>query len=404
MKRGPGAARRRARAAAAAVAAAPPPARGALWAVLALGVVGVLLSVLLTRVHAQAHAGVASFCTINDVVNCDRVATSPYSVLLGLPVSVWGILGYGLVVALATSGLVRRAPGGGWPGGALVVVCAVAALASVVLAAVSEIAIGALCLLCAASWLVSLALLAVAWRACRPRGVGPSIRGDLALLRARPGRVFLVAAVAGVAVATAAVAYPRYWERAPVARKGPVPAPGPGGAASPSRTAGAAGGRTVVVEYSDYECPYCAKAHEETRDLLRQRPDIEIDHRQFPLDATCNPAVKRTLHPSACDLARAGICAREQGRGAEMDDALFRNQREGAALAAVAERLGLDLPRFRACIGSPQTDRKLAADIEAGIRDGVRATPSYVVAGTTRAGDFPIDLVPAPAGQADAGR
>jgi protein-disulfide isomerase len=123
---------------------------------------------------------------------------------------------------------------------------------------------------------------------------------------------------------------------------------------------------------------------------------VKLVRRQFPLDPVCNPAVKRQIHPTACALARAGICAEVQGRLPEMDDALFRNQQERLPVAALAERLGLDLGRFRDCLASPETDRRLAADIGAAVRDGVRATPTYVVGRMVEVGRLPEELLPPP--------
>jgi protein-disulfide isomerase len=215
-----------------------------------------------------------------------------------------------------------------------------------------------------------------------------AIRADLAALWARSGRTALVAAAALALVALAAAAYPRYWERPPP-RVGPPGAQGLPGAGPPP---GAAPGPLTIVEYSDYACPFCARAHEEMRSLLAGRPEIALVRRHFPLDPSCNPAVKRAIHPSACALARAGICAEEQGRFAEMDDALFGNQREGAPLEALAARVGLDRERFRACLAAPSTAERLAADVSEGIRAGVRATPSYLVGGLVHAGRLPPEL------------
>jgi protein-disulfide isomerase len=369
-------------------------ARPASWAALALAVVGIVLAGLLTRLHAQAHAGIASFCAISDVVNCDRVATSQFSVLLGLPVAVWGVLGYALAAALAGWSLTRRRPHPAWPGGLLFVVAAVAVCAAVVLAAISELVIGAWCLLCIGSWAVSIALLVAAILACRPVGVRAALRADLAALRARRGLTALAALVGVAVVAVAAVAYPRYWERAPA----PV-ASAPGGTAPAP-----AAGPITVVSYSDYECPFCARAHEETRALLVRRPDVRIVRRQFPLDASCNPAVKKVIHPTACALARAALCADEQGRFDEMDDALFRNQTEQLAVKDVAARIGLDVGRFRVCLDSTRTTQRLAADIAAGIADGVRATPTYIIGHTAHAGRFPTELLPPPGAAAQGAR
>ncbi len=389
---------------------APPRPRGALRAALALSLVGVVLSLLLARLHEQAHAGITSSCAIDDVVNCDRVATSRFSVVLGLPVAVWGAFGYALAGALAASGLTRRRAHPGWPAGLLFVVAAAAVAASVVLALVSKLAIGAWCLLCAASWAVSLGLLVAAWRACRGFGVAGAARADLALVRGRPWSTAALALAAAAAVALVAAAYPRYWERSP-RQGGPrlvTSTPGtvgsvtqPGSGAAPGSAAFP--GEVTVVEYSDYECPYCARAHEETRAALSGRPDVTLVRRHFPLDASCNPSVTRTIHPSACALARAAICAEVQDRFAEMDDALFQNQRDHLPPVKLAERLGLDLQRYLACVGSPETDRRLAADIGAAVRDGVNATPTYVVGGVIHAGRLPVEFLPPP-GQAQGAR
>jgi protein-disulfide isomerase len=363
--------------------------RRALQIAAALAAVGLALALVLARQHAQAHAGVASFCAINDYVNCDRVATSRFSVVLGLPVAVWGALGYGLALALALAGLRSGRRSAGWPAGLLFVVAALATAAAVALAIVSEVAIGALCLLCAASWLTSLALLAAAWRASRPAGPGAAIRGDLTVLRERPlhAAALVLAGLAGVGLVAAA--YPRYWEHA---RKAPA-------AAAPPAATGAApvsSGPLVVVEFSDYECPFCARSHEETKALLANRPDVTLVRRHFPLDSECNAAVKRPMHPEACELARAAICAEEQGKLTPMDDALFRNQQAKRPVEEVARAVGLDLAAFRRCLASPATDARLRSDIEAGVRVGLTATPTYVVGGRPYAGRLPVELLPPP--------
>jgi protein-disulfide isomerase len=407
----------------------PPEApRGPLWAALVLSLAGLGVAIALTRVHAQAHAGIASFCSISDVVNCDRVATSHYSVVLGLPVSVWGMLGYALAGGLAAWGLAARRSVPAWPTGILLLVAALAVLASVALALVSEFLIGALCILCAVSWAISAALLVAAWRACRPVGPAAAIRADLAVVVASPLRTGAFALLGMVAIAAAASAYPRYWERtaqaaaaaraaasaATAGSTGPAPArpaagtstaagpssgavpTGPAPASRPATTAGAPArtGAVEVVVYSDYECPFCAKQHAEVKALLAGRPGVKLVHRQFPLDSSCNPLLKTQMHAQACRLARAGICAGDQGKIDEMSDLLFENQRARQPLDALARRAGLDVARFEECVASPDTARRVAEDLAAGLRDGVKGTPTYVAEGRASLGVFPVELLP----------
>jgi protein-disulfide isomerase len=385
--------------------AAPTPAvasRGALWTALVLGLLGLAVSIFLVRLHAQAHAGIASFCAINETFNCDRVATSRYSVVLGLPVAMWGAIGFAATATLAASGLSRRRPTPTWPAGLLALGGVAAVTVSLALALVSKLAIGSWCLMCVVAWLLALALLAAGFRASRATGIASAVRSDLAAVRARPGRTAALAVLAFGGIAAASAAYPRYWQRS-VAAVTPPPGGAVGGSAggagapAPAAVPRAPDGRAIVTVFSDYECPFCAQAHEEARAVLARRPDVQLVHRQFPLDPSCNPAVKRAIHPTACALARAGLCAEDQGRLPEMDDALFRNQVENRPVLELAQRIGLDLDRFRTCLTSPGTDRRLAADIEAGIRAGIRATPSYVVGDQVRSGTFPLDLLPPPA-------
>ena len=347
-----------------------------------LATAGLVLSAVLARQHASAHAGIASACNISEFVNCDRVATSAYSVFLGLPVAVWGLVGYGLLLILSIVGLRSGRPHDAWPAGLLFAGASAAAATSVLLAILSEFAIGALCLYCAGSWLVSFGLLAAAWRACRPGGAAAAVRDDLALLASRP--VLTVATVAAMLVllAVAARAQPRYWDKPPAAAVGVRPPP--------------VSGPTVVVEFSDYECPFCAKAHFELKAQLAVRPGVQLVKRHFPLDPTCNPLVKRPMHPDACALARAGICAEAQGRLHEMDDALFGNQQAKRPVEELAAGVGLDVARFRECLAAPETARRLGDDIATGIQIGLNATPTYVVNGVQYSGVLPPEALPAP--------
>lgn len=383
----------------ASVTAAP---RAPLAVALALALAGVAVALWLVRLHFRAHAGLASFCAFDEVFNCDRVATSRYSVFLGLPVAAWGVLGYAVPAGLAGWALARRRPHPGWPAGLLLLVSAAAVAASIALALVSKLLIGAFCLLCAAAWTLSFLLLVAAWRASRPAGVAAAVRADVAVLRRNLPRTAAVAVALAAVLAAAVVAYPRYWTKpahavgtagppAAGAQRPGVPARPAVPGAVPATTAQAGDAREIVV-FSDYACPFCAKAHEDTEAALARNPEIRVVHRHFPLDPECNPLVKRQIHPGACALARAAICAEAQGKEREMSTALFRNQEARRPVESLAADLGLDLALFRACIAAPETDKRLAADVAEGIGRGIKVTPSFVVGGAVYPGQLPPAL------------
>jgi uncharacterized membrane protein len=353
-------------------------ARRPLGIALAIALCGLAVALWLARLHVTAHAGESSICDINAVVNCDKVATSSFSVVLGLPVAVWGAFGYALAAILAGWGLARRRPHATWPAGFLFLIGAVAAATVVPLAIISEAAIGAVCLFCMASWALSIALFVTAWRIARPVGVGAAVRADLRAAAARPGWALLVVAGLAALLAVLGVAYPRYWESHPPAEASPDGGQ-PALALPPAERPSSPDGALTVVEYSDYECPYCAKAHAVEPSLFGGRSDVKLVRKHFPLDQSCNPAISHPMHLASCSLAIAAICAGEQGKFHEMDDALFANQQLHLPLEEIVQKIGLDKARFEACRTSPSAASKLASDIRDGIRDQIHGTPTYMI-------------------------
>lgn len=374
--------------------AAPPaaPPRTALAAALLLAAAGLVVSLVLVRLHSQAHAGLASFCAISETMNCDKVAMSPYSVVLRLPVAVWGAIGYGLAFTLAAWGLGSKRLHARWPAGLLLLFGAAAVAASVALAIVSHFVIGAWCLLCMVSWSISAAMLAAAAFACRGAGPVAALRADLRALAGMPRRTSAVALSVVVGLVALAAAYPSYWERAQAVQN--LARPAPGQPPAPARPAigplrdPAAG----AIVYSDYECPYCLVAHGDLKAVLAQRPDIKVVKRHFPLDQACNPVIRRPMHQNACEYARAAICAEAQGHFEAMDDALFQNQRFKRPVGDIARGLGLDIIRFDTCLVAPETTARLQADVAAAVKDDVKATPTYVVGGVQYAGRLPVEV------------
>jgi protein-disulfide isomerase len=124
-----------------------------------------------------------------------------------------------------------------------------------------------------------------------------------------------------------------------------------------------------VIEYGDYECPYCAK----TDRLLAELP-IRRVFRHFPVPSK---------HPRARTLALAAEAASLQGRFWEMHDSLFADQGhlDDPHLWERARALGLDLGRFQADRRSPEAEERVTRDFRSGVRAGVMSTPTLFVDG-----------------------
>jgi len=143
---------------------------------------------------------------------------------------------------------------------------------------------------------------------------------------------------------------------------------------------GPAGAKTVLIEYSDFQCPACGSYHPILRKLLAEFGDrMRFAYRHFPLKQ----------HPNAEPAARAAEAAGRQGKFWEMHDLLFEGQSTWSDLAdaegifdGYARRLGLDLARFHADLNSAELRKTIEEDRRSGSRLNLPGTPSFFLNGT----------------------
>ncbi|MGH9777650.1 MAG: thioredoxin domain-containing protein [Candidatus Acidiferrales bacterium] len=140
----------------------------------------------------------------------------------------------------------------------------------------------------------------------------------------------------------------------------------------------------TIVEFSDFQCPFCRKVHPVLKELLsRYEGKVKLAYRDFPL---------RALHPDAVRAAEASRCAAEQGSYWQYHDRLFESQNklDGASLGKYAEELGLDRKQFDDCLTTGKFRPQIERDYQDGIRLGVTGTPAFFVNGTVLTGALPL--------------
>jgi protein-disulfide isomerase len=153
-------------------------------------------------------------------------------------------------------------------------------------------------------------------------------------------------------------------------------------------TRGRPDAKLVLVEFSDFQCPFCGRY---TRDTL---PQVERDYvesgkiryvfRHFPLER---------LHPLALRASEAGDCAHQQGKFWQMHTRLFGNQQalSEVDLTRSAESLGLNMPSFQQCMASQSTSPvRVRQDQTEGSRAGITGTPTFFIGTMTAAGKVHI--------------
>lgn len=149
------------------------------------------------------------------------------------------------------------------------------------------------------------------------------------------------------------------------------------------------GAKLTLIDFSDYQCPFCARHVRETL------PQIESEYIEtgklkyavldFPMEA---------IHPDAFKAAEAARCAGEQGKFWKMHARLFANQ-QGLTpdkLLQHAQAIGLDVPKFQQCIDSGKCGAKIRKDLTEGQKAGVTGTPGFFL-GMTNSNDSKVKIL-----------
>jgi len=132
-----------------------------------------------------------------------------------------------------------------------------------------------------------------------------------------------------------------------------------------------------IVEFSDFECPFCGRAHTGALAELKKSDyfkngEVNLVYKHFPLN---------TIHPNAQKAAEAAECANRQGKFWQYHDVLFLNQKslDVNNLKSYASQIGLETGRFNKCLDSGEAAEKVKKDLSSGISAGVRGTPHFIL-------------------------
>jgi protein-disulfide isomerase len=139
-----------------------------------------------------------------------------------------------------------------------------------------------------------------------------------------------------------------------------------------------------IVEFSDFQCPFCDKARVEISKVTAAFPnDVAFYFLHFPLDS----------HPEARPAAVAAECANRQGKFWELHDKMFENQASlsSANIDQYAQGLGLDMTKYNTCKADPEVMKMVDADMAQGEEAGVEGTPSFFINGVPYSKGIPTE-------------
>ncbi|MFH1366953.1 MAG: thioredoxin domain-containing protein [Patescibacteria group bacterium] len=140
-----------------------------------------------------------------------------------------------------------------------------------------------------------------------------------------------------------------------------------------SPTLGDKKAKIQIIEFGDFECPFCAELAVSFNKLKEEyKEDIRIVWKDFPI---------YSIHAQAMTAAEVARCSQKQGKFWEMHDKIFENQRNLSSdlYVVLAEEIGLDIDRFASCVNNHETIKLIEADINEGTGLGVNGTPHFYV-------------------------
>jgi protein-disulfide isomerase/uncharacterized membrane protein len=366
-----------------------------LYLIAAISVIGIGISIALTQHFYDLRSGTAgfkSYCNVNEMMNCDQVAASPFSELfLGLPLSSFGA-GWFLAIFF-TSILALNAYWRRESTRALFALTGFASLISIFYVWVMMAKLKTFCLLClgvdAANWISFLLVLSL-----KPEGfsehkldaskwkiflslTGFSLFAGVLGLRSLEGVSYKSADIQELTntVLNSAPVSVRTGEEFP--SMGPKDAP------------------ITIVEFSDFQCPYCRVGALTVNAVMKRFPGkVRVVFRNFPLDQACNPLVQHTPHPVACEAARASICAHRQGKFEPVYEAFFDQQSafSNTHPTEMAKKAGLNPDQLQSCMSSSDSGIAITKDIEEGKLLGINSTPTFFINGHKMEGPYPIPV------------
>jgi protein-disulfide isomerase/uncharacterized membrane protein len=333
----------------------------------------------------------SSFCDVNATVSCTQAYLSPYGSFWGVPVALFGVLFFALVLLLVAAGGRDRAPARDAIPAYVFAISTVGLAFILYLAWASYTQLHTFCLLCAITYVSVIVIFIISGGATTfPMTTLPRrVPRDARALFSSPAAIVIVLLFlfgAGTLIAYFPSEPPRqagpvvikslpdeeraklaqWYDLQPVAQP-PIPNEG---------------AKVLVAIFSDYQCPHCRAAHEAYKPLIAKYagdPRVKFVLKHFPLEAECNPN-SGNVHSASCEAAAAVVMARATGKAAQMDAWLFDNQ--DSLTPSAVRQAGKDVGGIADFNGGyAEALKQVRADAVLGGQVGVGQTPTLFLNG-----------------------
>ena len=366
--------------------------------ILLITLVGIFASAYLTLSHYRNYTDIdySSFCAISQAINCDTVSQSPWSILLGIPLALWGLFAYLLFFILITLAW-KNTPERRYIWDMLFVIAFLYSLADLYFGYVSAQKIHAYCIMCLLTYAVSFSLLFSTWiirRRFNHHSLFFGLKKSLRTIREKKHSLSALVALV-LLFASLHFVLPRYW-----IFTYPVPSENVSSGITPQGNPwlGAKKPTLTIEEFTDYQCFQCSKMHLMLRLLVNRHPQkLRLVHHHYPMDSQFNYVlVKHPFHEGSGKLAMLAIASEKQGKFWQANDGLYsiaRHNIQQFTIQKFAKKLGMDPDRLKNDMYSKETLKILEKDIRKGLKNKILGTPSFIVDGKVYAGHLPAEIL-----------
>ena len=367
------------------------------WTVTFLAMAGLAVSAYLTVSHYRVYTDISysSFCAISKAINCDTVSQSSYSIFLGVPVPIWGIIGYTFfLLFLSVAGSQAADKKRIWP--LLLLVSLAFSIYSIILASISAFYIHSYCIMCIVSFGINFLLLYYVWlirKRFNTPGILEGLKRDIRFLGNKSVLSTIVFGPFLIGVVLVWAFFPNYWHFASPQLQAAVRT---GITEEGYPWIGAEQPELLITEFTDYQCFQCKKMHFFLRQLIDKYQDkIRLIHRHFPMDHKYNPIVKERFHVGSGKMALMAEYAKTEDKFWQMNDILFKmaGHVDYINIKELAEQTGLDYRKLAYATKSRVTRYKVKHDIAVGIKLGITGTPGYLIGGNVYLGQIPPQII-----------
>lgn len=374
-----------------------------------LALIGFLTSVKLSMIYVDANFNpyaLSSFCSINELIDCDGVAKTTHSQFFGIPLAFWGLFLYFVFLFFIFADKIQNIKIKGFkifgftevfkhPESYICALGIISFLLSMVLAFVSIFEIHKICILCFFTYLLNLIIGLYAKPADENylQVFKTSFKDFIDALKIKKYAIaFGVLALIAVGVLSYTTITDVLAPQVKLQKELQTYSTPSDDYKASGNTLGDPKATLIVHEYTDYQCPFCFVLNTMILRAVTELSNVKVVHHNLPLDIACNPNLKEQMHEGSCRLAKYSVAAGYQGKYWDMNNLLFDKKFETEdQMLKEAARLGINTRKLKEDAYSDEVAKEIQREIKEAVDFGIDGTPALRINMDTKIGIMPYE-------------